>query len=126
MNEPIAEYLADLERALTGSECDKANVLDEVEDHLRESARAALLSGIGDARDAERLAVQFFVPPKSLARALPRQASRDGTFPAAFALSSVALLVSLGLLVAGLLQERGPSATGVSAGWAASAPRPPP
>jgi len=65
--DPIAEYLADLDRRLRGRP-NRERLLAEAEDHLRESEAALRASGLG-AHDAARAAVARLGSVRDVARA---------------------------------------------------------
>ncbi|MCC7365945.1 MAG: hypothetical protein IT303_16395 [Dehalococcoidia bacterium] len=65
MNDPIATYVADLQKELATSPRRRAAVLAEVEDHLRHAARDLAGEGYAE-RDASQLAVARFGTARSM------------------------------------------------------------
>lgn len=85
---PIADYLAELARQLKCSRDARSDVVDEIEDHLRESAEHACASGLSAAA-AERRAVADLGRPALVA------GRRTGQSVAARLLLPIGLAVAL-------------------------------
>ena len=108
--DPIDEYLAALRAGLRTPPARTAEILAEAEDHLRESAAAALQAGHLSEAAAQRAAIGAFGPVKAVIRA---HRPSVGAFAAAAALRGWPLLAAyvlltavLGALLLGLNSDR--------------------
>ena len=108
--DPIDEYLAALRAGLRTPPARTAEILAEAEDHLRESAAAALRAGHLSEAAAQRAAIEAFGPVKAVTRA---HRPSVAAFAAAAALRGWPLLAAyvlltavLGALLLGLNSDR--------------------
>jgi hypothetical protein len=93
MDHPIERYLSDLRRHLTGSESERAALLEEVRGHLEEKAASYSAQGM-DGQAAEQEAVKTFGSARHLVRQLA------AVQPAHWGVKRFLLAMLLGAIVA--------------------------
>lgn len=93
MDHPVERYLSDLRRHLTGSESERAALLEEVRGHLEEKAAGYSAQGM-DGQAAEQEAVKTFGSARHLARQLA------AVQPAQWGVKRFLLTMLLGAIVA--------------------------